>query len=437
MRIFPHQDTPPIVWTIAGSDPCGGAGLQADIKTLTILGAHACAIVSALTAQNSVGVSGTETVSAAMLKAQIEALRSDMPARAIKIGMLGDAESIRVLAHCLAPLDVYTICDPVLVSSSGTPLIAEDAIAKMKEFLFPRVNLLTPNKAEAEALTRRALLSDVDVEAAAQDLLSFGVKAVLIKGWDSGQGFSQDFYTNATDKFWLTSPKRAGVTSRGTGCAFSSVLAAAHAFGYSEADASVIAKIYINQGLRYSRRIGKGMPLLAHDMPACLPQDMPWSTRTAPQGRTRMVFPDCGTEALGFYPIVDSAVWLERLLPLGIKTAQLRIKSLTGAALENEIKKSISLACHHNCRLFINDYWELALAHNAYGVHLGQEDMPIADARALLALTNERSVILIANERRSESVQAAFLDLFSASFNFKKVSVDLPSVGLRSVDLQL
>lgn len=94
---------------------------------------------------------------------------------------------------------------------------------------------------------------------------------------------------------------------------------------------------------------------------------------------SEMIFPDCGPQRLGFYPIVDSAAWLERLLPLGVTTAQLRNKNLTGAALENEIKTAVALGKKYDCRLFINDYWELAIRHDAYGVHLGQEDLDMAD----------------------------------------------------------
>lgn len=100
---------------------------------------------------------------------------------------------------------------------------------------------------------------------------------------------------------------------------------------------------------------------------------------------TEITFPDCGPEKLGFYPIVDTAAWLERLLPLGVTTAQLRNKNLSGAELENEIQAAIALGKKYNCRLFINDYWELAIRHGAYGVHLGQEDLDDADLNAIAA----------------------------------------------------
>ena len=445
----PHN-TPPIVWSIAGSDPCGGAGVQADLKTITALGAHACTIITSVTAQNSGAVSGFESVSPALLAAQIDALRDDMPPKAIKIGMLGNAASVRVLAQKCASLGVYTIYDPVMISSSGAALLDDETLAALRSDLLPHIDLLTPNGAEATALTGIALTSDAAVEQAAKKLRQLGAKSVLIKGWNSGAGFVQDYFYDGATGFWLTlptynadenpkdhkhstiplpcgeglgaglrqpsdtvldrldkpnqhpapnpSPQGRGVPMRGfilnttdqliprgTGCAFASAIAAAYAHGHEVADATVIAKAYVHRCIRTAKPVGKGFPIAQHEAWPVGEEDFPWLTMTAESGRTCTVFPDCGAEPLGFYPVVDSLAWLQRLLPLGVRTAQLRVKNLHGAALEEEIRQAILLARTHDTRLFINDYWELAIKHRAYGVHLGQEDLDSADIAALQA----------------------------------------------------
>lgn len=383
MSLVPGSAARPIVWTIAGSDSCGGGGIQADLKTLTALGAHACTVIASITAQNSEAVRAILPTASGMVAAQIVALKDDMPPRAVKLGMLGDAAGIEALVEILKELDNYVVYDPVLISSSGTKLLDFDARNAAKEKLLPDVDLLTPNIHEAEFLSGLKIKSDEDVEKAAGALLALGPSAVIIKGWSSGQDFAQDFYSNGTEKFWLASPKRAGATSRGTGCTFSSSLAAAHAFGFNEADAAVIAKAYVNKCLRLSKPIGRGMPILSHEAWPPAPEDMPWLTSTAAAGRKLPAFPDCGQEELGFYPVVDSVKWLERLLPFGVRTAQLRIKDRKGAELEEEIKQAVALARRAQCRLFVNDYWELAVKHQAYGVHLGQEDIQRADIAAI------------------------------------------------------
>lgn len=381
---IPRGNQRPTVWTVAGSDSCSGAGLQTDLKTLTALGTHACTVVTSITAQNTAAVLGFESVSPQILKAQIEALQNDLPPQAIKIGMLGDAEGVRILAEALRHIKTFVVYDPVLISSSGTQLLNDKTVSAMRAYLLPQVDVLTPNLAEAEALTNTKIRSDNDVENAAKSLLKTGVKSVLIKGWSSGE-FVQDFYCDANISFWMTLPKHSGEVPRGTGCAFASAFAAAHAFGFEDTDAAVIAKSYVHCLLRNNHKPGKGPPIAEHQPWPVPSEDFPWITSTAEAGRTRSTFPDCGEEPLGFYPVVDSVEWLKRILPLGVRTAQLRIKNLDGAALEKEIVEAIAIARTYKMRLFINDYWQLAMKHKAYGVHLGQEDLDTADTAVLAA----------------------------------------------------
>ena len=392
----PRPSTPgprPIVWTIAGSDPSGGAGLQADLKTMHGLGAHACTIVSALTVQNTLGVFDIAPVAPALLRAQIDRLAEDLPPAAIKLGMLGGAEQVGVVADFLGRTDALVICDPVLAATGGTPLLNDAGRRLLVERLLPRADLITPNLPELgqllgpgfqglEKTSQQGAVPAV-LEAAAQTVLQLGARAVLVKGGHSSGAYCQDYFADGQQSFWLTSERQTVRHTHGTGCTLASAIATACALGHPLPDALVIAKAYLNQGLRLGEDLGQGHGSLAHLGWPHLPADLPWLTDTAGAGQARPHFRDCGPQPLGLYPLVDRAAWLEKLAPLGVTTVQLRVKDLGGAELEREIVAAIDFARRHALRLFINDAWALALKHGAYGVHLGQEDLAGANLPAL------------------------------------------------------
>ncbi len=371
--------TKPITWTIAGSDSGGGAGIQADLKTMNALGAMGCSVITALTAQNTLGISEIEYPSQSMLAGQMLALSADLPPAAVKIGMLGSTANIETIVQHLAPLNAYTVFDPVIVSSSGRALLEPHAINVLICRLMPLVHLLTPNIGEAELLLGRKIETIPEVQAAAIDLIKFGVKSVLIKGGHLPGAQCRDYWTDGASKAWLVSPRQDVAHTHGTGCTLSSAITAFRALGHGELDAVVLGKAYVNQGLRQGTNIGKGRGPLAHEGWPCSPDDLP----EIDERTTNIEFPDCGPEPLGFYPIVDRAAWLEKLLPAGVRTIQLRIKDLSGADLDSEIRKAVAVARKFGARLFVNDHWEPALRHKAYGVHLGQDDLPGADLEAL------------------------------------------------------
>ena len=406
----------PIAWTIAGSDPSGGAGLQADLKTMHGLGVHACTVVSALTVQNTNGVYDIAPVAPELLRDQIERLAEDLPPVAIKLGMLGGAEQVRVVADFLDTTDAFVVCDPVMAATSGAALLNDEGRRLLIERILPRADLVTPNVPELGKLLgpdfqglesgQRPLLrtesphgdaaptgtdkvgaaplcGDEFIKRAAAELLHCGARAVLIKGGHITGEFCQDYFSDGKLSFWLTSERQLVRHTHGTGCTLASAIAAARALCHPLADALVIAKAYLNQGLRCGEDIGQGHGSLAHLGWPATPVDLPWLSDSAAAGKTRPQFRDCGTQPLGLYPLVDRAAWLEKLVPLGVTTVQLRAKDLTGAALEKEIVTAIEFARRHSTRLFINDAWELALKHGAYGVHLGQEDLAGADLSAL------------------------------------------------------
>jgi len=385
----------PIAWTIAGSDSGGGAGIQADLVTMNSLGVHGCSVVTAVTAQNTIGILRAEFLSEKMVDAQLTALQSDLPPAVIKIGMLGQVDIVRSVAAHLKNSDALVIYDPVMVSSSGTDLFLAGALRVLISDILPHVDLLTPNLPEAEKLAGLRIRTTGDMEDAAGRILKLGPKSVLVKGAHllesevsnskSQTPLCQDFWTDGKRQAWFTSPRLDVTSTHGTGCTLSSAITAGRALGYSELDSIVIAKAYVNHGLRSGGGIGRGRGPLAHDGWPCDPADLPWITPTAAATHRRLVFPEMGEAARGVCPIVDRAAWLEKLLPRGVGTIQLRIKDLHGSSLEQEIVAAVEIAHRLGANLFINDYWQLAAKHGAYGVHLGQDDMAGVDWSALAA----------------------------------------------------
>ena len=379
--------TKPIVWTIAGTDPSGGAGIQADLKTMNALGVHGGSAITAVIAQNTMGVNKIEPVSGEMMDAQLNGLREDIPPVAVKIGMLGTETAVRVVARHMGELKVFTVYDPVMVSGSGHSLFDEGALGALKAELLPKVSLLTPNIPEAEVLLGCRIANPAEMMRAAVDLTGLGVQAVYLKGghMSDASGLSQDYLYDGRAGWWLTSPRRKGIQTHGTGCTMSSALAAFRALGFGLGDCAVLAKAYVNQGIRRSGGIGRGRTPLSHDGWPEDSGDLPWITARPEEAYEKTVFPGVEAGGIGLYPIVDRASWLEKLLPLGVKTVQLRIKDMTGALLENEIRQGIEIGKRYSANLYINDQWPLALKYKAYGVHLGQDDLPGADLKALAA----------------------------------------------------
>lgn len=286
--------TKPIVWTVAGSDSGGGAGIQADVKVMTLLGAHACSVITAVTAQNTTGTNRLERVSAAMLTAQLEALQTDLPPAAIKTGMLGTLEAVEIIAGFLTRIrPPFTVCDPVLISSSGTFLLEAAAWKPLTETLLPAVDLITPNIPEAEQLLGIKISTAADIETAAKKTLALGVKEVLIKGGHGSQNLkeSSDYWSDGTTHAWLSSPRIETTSSHGTGCFLSSAIAAARAAGCSPLDSIVLAKSFLNQGLRQAPDLGNGFGPLAFNPWEQAEQDLPFIAQKAEQTGERAALP--------------------------------------------------------------------------------------------------------------------------------------------------
>ncbi|HEY9035121.1 MAG TPA: thiamine phosphate synthase [Pseudomonadales bacterium] len=370
----------PVVWTIAGSDSSAGAGAQADLKTMESFGVHGCAIITAVTAQSVKTVHAVEPVSVGMLDAQWDALRAHPPA-AIKIGMLRGAEQLQWLAARLQEYpDVPVVCDPVLHASDGSAL--QDASVRdifMRELL-PRVSVLTPNIPEAHWLLGAAVSATASVDELARALQQAGAQAVLLKGGHAKDQRARDYFGTVSDAFWMVHARLPGVI-HGSGCIVASAMAAAMALGYATDDAAVLARRYLNQGWRLAADGGAAEGFFVHAGWPCEPVDIPAVNATG--NTVRRAFPSLGVQPIGLYPVVDSAAWIRRLLPLGVSTIQLRIKQQSPEFIAREVAESVALGRQYGARVFINDHWQAAIEAGAYGVHLGQEDIEQADLDAM------------------------------------------------------
>jgi hydroxymethylpyrimidine/phosphomethylpyrimidine kinase len=252
----------PTVLTIAGSDSGGGAGIQADIKTISSLGVYACSAITAITAQNTLGVRSIQGINPSVLKDQIEAVFEDLTIDAVKTGMLYNSESIKIISECLTRFRPrFFVLDPVMVSTSGSKLIAENAMQAMQELLFPLATLVTPNIAEAEIFTGIKISSPEDMQAAAAVILQKGCKAVLIKGGHLPGNESVDMlFEKRKNGLGIRSPFIETKNTHGTGCTLSAAIASYLALGKDLREAFMSAKDYIIHALYAGKdvEIGKG-----------------------------------------------------------------------------------------------------------------------------------------------------------------------------------
>jgi hydroxymethylpyrimidine/phosphomethylpyrimidine kinase len=249
----------PIAVTIAGSDSSGGAGIEADLKTFSALGVYGAAVSTALTAQNTQGVFAIHDVPADFIAAQINAVFTDLEVGAVKIGILGTAAAVDVVA---AALDRYrprnVVLDPVMVASSGDQLLAANALGRLRELL-ARARVVTPNLLEAATLLGALPAHDEDeMRAQARKLLELGPGAVLIKGGHGGGPESVDLLVEGDACLRLAAPRVATRNTHGTGCTFASAIAAGLAKGLSLEDAAKEGKSYVSAAIAAADRLGIG-----------------------------------------------------------------------------------------------------------------------------------------------------------------------------------
>ena len=244
------------VLTIAGSDSGGGAGIQADLKSFAALGCYGMSVITALTAQNTVGVTAIHNLPAAFIAEQLDAVLSDIGVDAVKIGMLQSAEIIEVVADKLASAGIKQIVlDPVMVAKSGDKLLRDDAIAALRSRLLPLALLVTPNLPEAEVLCGVEVRQPDEMAGAAELLLGMGPRAVLIKGGHLDDDVSDDYLgvslaDGSVDHRWYKESRIETANSHGTGCTLSAAIAAFLAHGKGLEESVGAAKAYLTRALR-------------------------------------------------------------------------------------------------------------------------------------------------------------------------------------------
>ncbi len=257
--------------TVAGSDPSGGAGIQADLKTFSALGCYGMSVITALTSQNTMGVRDIYEVSPEFVESQLNAILDDIEVHAVKIGMMHSPAIIEVVARCLEKYSVEKlVVDPVMFAKSGDRLIRDDAIDTLRERLVPRATVLTPNLPEAGELLRRSIKTRDHMEESAHALLDEGPSCVVIKGGHLDFGGSDDYLAfrngNKIEGQWFYSRRETTSNMHGTGCTFASAITAFLAKGWDLKEAVQSAKEYIagavEAGSEYS--IGKGHGPVSH-----------------------------------------------------------------------------------------------------------------------------------------------------------------------------
>ena len=264
--------TIPRALTIAGSDSSAGAGIQADLKTFAALGVYGLSVLTAITAQNTLGVRAAEDVTPALVEAQIEAVLEDIGTDAAKTGMLSSPTIIEVVASQVRKWNLRLVVDPVMVAKSGDSLLRPEAIAVLRTQLLPLAEVVTPNLPEAEALTGQRIESLDDMRAAASAIFDLGARHVVVKGGHRGQTQSQQAQSNAPIDIYfdgehfieLRAERIQTIHTHGTGCTFSAAIAALLARSMSVEEAVMGAKHYITGAISHAPGLGHGHGPIGH-----------------------------------------------------------------------------------------------------------------------------------------------------------------------------
>ena len=254
------EDRGPKALTIAGSDSGGGAGIQADLKTFSALGVYGMTAITAVTVQNTKGVTGYEELSPETVGDQIRAVVTDIGVDAAKTGMLASAAIVDAVAEAIAETDVRPlVVDPVFVSKHGHPLLQEDAVSALRDRILPLASIVTPNLHEAGGLAGFRVETRRDMERAAAAILELGARAVLMKGGHLEDGTAADLYADASGTEWLEDERIETPNTHGTGCVLSAAIAALLARGEALPEATRGGKEFVTDAIRHSLSIGQGI----------------------------------------------------------------------------------------------------------------------------------------------------------------------------------
>ncbi|XP_059461870.1 thiamine biosynthetic bifunctional enzyme TH1, chloroplastic isoform X2 [Corylus avellana] len=378
----------PHVLTVAGSDSGAGAGIQADIKACAARGVYCSTVITAVTAQNTVGVQGVNVVPEDFVGEQLKSVLSDMQVDVVKTGMLPSIGIVNVLNQSLREFPVQAlVVDPVMVSTSGDVLAGPSILAGFREDLFPMADIITPNLKEASALLGGQQLETVsDMCSAAKLLHDMGPRNVLVKGGDLPDSLDAvDIFFDGQDFYKLRSSRIKTRNTHGTGCSLASCIAAELAKGSPMLQAVKVAKRHVDTALDYSKDIviGNG---------AQGPFDLLFRLKSYAQNSGRQV--GFNQNDLFLYAVTDSRMnkkWGHSITDAvgaaiegGATIVQLREKDVETQDFLEAAKACLKICRSHGIPLLINDRIDVAIACDADGVHVGQSDMPARVARTLL-----------------------------------------------------
>lgn len=376
---------PPVVWCVSGSDSSAYAGLQADFRTGQDLGCHVQSIVTCTTTQNAKALGSVEPVSLAMFDKQWQSMLEDGSPDAIKVSLLPSLEIVKACSNWLKLIKTFipkipVIFDPVMAvkrDSENQLQESTNAGAGLLEYILPYVDVITPNLKEFSALT--GLPGELPVEELLSKMTVFfdaSESCWLLKGGccNHSDGVT-DWLIERHSLIGFTNSRLAAFNTRDAEEGFSTALASFIAHGYELMDAITMAKAYmagVLSGVDVRPLESPGWPLKIESLPTIVSPYKPTLSMSQP-------FAKMDLDKMGLYPVVDSVAWLELVLQQGVKIAQLRIKNPADVNLESKIQQAIALGRKYAAQVFINDYWQQAIAFGAYGVHLGQEDLEVAD----------------------------------------------------------
>jgi hydroxymethylpyrimidine/phosphomethylpyrimidine kinase len=282
---MPRPQALPRVLTVAGSDSGGGAGIQADLKTMLALGVHGMSVLTAVTAQNSLGVQGTWELPAEAVRAQFCSVVDDIGVQAVKTGMLATAELVETVAELLAGIGAPLVVDPVGVSKHGDPLLAASALHSLRTRLLPLATVATPNLDEVAQLTGVRVAVETDLRRAAAAVLAFGPRWALVKGGHL-DGDAVDLLTDGNQEHWLRAARHDNRHTHGTGCTLASAVAAQLAKGQAVPEAVAAAKEYVTGAIAAGFPLGGGIGPVDHGWR--LRQGVPGPGDVTRQGDVRM-----------------------------------------------------------------------------------------------------------------------------------------------------
>ncbi|XP_051133625.1 thiamine biosynthetic bifunctional enzyme TH1, chloroplastic [Andrographis paniculata] len=390
----PHEDHQsvilrvPHVLTVAGSDSGAGAGIQADLKACSARGVYCSTVITAVTAQNTVGVQGVNIVPDDFVKEQLKSVLSDMRPDVVKTGMLPTPGTVKVLRECLKEFQVKAlVVDPVMVSTSGDVLAGPSILRSFREELLPLADLVTPNLKEASALLGGILLETIaDMRYAAKTIHDIGPRNVLVKGGDlSASSDAVDVLFDGKDFYEFSSVRINSRNTHGTGCTLAASIAAELARGSSMYAAVKIAKRYVESALGYSKEI-----LIGGGQQGPFDHFMKLKNSAVNLHTYRPFHP----KDLLLYAVTDSRMnqkWGRSLVDAvkaaiegGATIIQLREKDADTRDFLESAKTCLEICRSHSVPLVINDRIDIALACDADGVHVGQSDMPVHVARSIL-----------------------------------------------------